>query len=71
LNDREVQLKINSLTLWIVLDEIQQIKDILNGYCEDFPENDGLSRVGGVTERIEEIMTVVSDNNCKKVESHE
>jgi hypothetical protein len=71
LNDRDVQLKTNSLTLWVVLDEIQQIKDVLSGYCEKFPENDGLSQVEGVAERIEEIMTIVNDNNCKKVKSHE
>tara|TARA_R110000824_G_scaffold108361_1_gene255299 strand:- start:114 stop:380 length:267 start_codon:yes stop_codon:yes gene_type:complete len=71
LDDRDIQLKTNSLTLWVVLDEIQQIKDVLNRYCEDFPKNDGLSKVAGVTERIGEIMTIVNDNNCKKVKSHE
>jgi len=65
LEDRDEQLKINALTLWDILSNIQEAKNALGKISVENRENQ--NNINTVIERLNGISSLVSERGCKKV----
>ena len=61
LTDRDAQLKINAKTLWIIVDEVNSAKELLNNGTD----------ISLVISKLENVSIILQDNKCKKVGKHE
>tara|TARA_B100001094_G_scaffold292612_1_gene311930 strand:- start:5721 stop:5990 length:270 start_codon:yes stop_codon:yes gene_type:complete len=73
LSDRDYQLKINTKTLWMILEKVdetnQKIDHILEGEkgCSELAK----SKLEEVSLCLDEIKNLANDRGCKRVLSHE
>ena len=69
LADRDEQLKINASTLWIILEKIEDVKDILSGI--EVVSASNKDSMGVAIETLSEVSGLVLDRGCKRVEDSE
>ena len=69
LADRDEQLKINASTLWVILEKIEDVKDILSGIEVVSASNKDSMDIA--IEALSEVSGLVLDRGCKRVEDSE
>ncbi len=61
LTDRDSQLKINAKALWMVVEEVDKVKQAL--------ESGG--KLSDLSEMLNNVSVILEKNNCKRLEEHE
>lgn len=69
LADRDEQLKINASTLWVILEKIEDVKDLLSEI--EIVSASNKDSMDTAIETMSEISGLVLDRGCKKVADSE